>query len=112
MTALPLALPDRLLHVPYTAHVSSAYDICLTLEAKLKESLQAAVEASLAKVIGTHLVYIRILGYLIHYVPTDQGLKTVVEEIISCREDSALLAVGKMYYDHYIRACTLESLLI
>jgi len=37
-------------------------------------------------------------------VPTDRGLKTVVEEIGSSQDDSALLAVGKMYFDHYIRA--------
>ncbi|KJA16259.1 hypothetical protein HYPSUDRAFT_147992, partial [Hypholoma sublateritium FD-334 SS-4] len=46
----------------------------------------------------------RILGYLIHYVPTERGLKMVVEEICSCDDDSALLVVGKMCYDHYIRA--------
>ncbi|KAF8968556.1 hypothetical protein BDZ97DRAFT_1799021 [Flammula alnicola] len=50
------------------------------------------------------MIYIRILGYLIHYVPTGRGLKTVVEEISSCADDSALLTVGQMYYDHYIRA--------
>ena len=41
-------------------------------------------------------------GYLIHYVPTDQGLKKVVEEISSCADDddnsAAHLDVGKMYY--------------
>ncbi len=55
--------------------------------------------------IGDDLVYIRILGYLIHLVPGDRGLKTVVEEIGSCNGEPALLDLGKMYYDHYIRAC-------
>jgi hypothetical protein len=32
-------------------------------------------------------------------------LKNIIEEISSCTDDSALLDVGKMYYDHYIRAC-------
>jgi hypothetical protein len=44
-------------------------------------------------------------------VPTDRGLKAV-EEISSCKDDSALVAVGKMYHDHYIRACTFPSLRI
>ncbi|KAF8965403.1 hypothetical protein BDZ97DRAFT_1998394, partial [Flammula alnicola] len=45
-------------------------------------------------------------GSLAFLYTTDPGLKTVVEEISSCTIDSALLAVGQIYYDHYIRACT------
>ncbi|KAF8147267.1 hypothetical protein B0H34DRAFT_785840 [Crassisporium funariophilum] len=53
--------------------------------------------------VGNDLVYIRILGYLIHFVPTDLGLRVVVTEIVSAGTDCALLDVGKMYYDHYLR---------
>jgi hypothetical protein len=42
-----------------------------------------------------------------HYVPTDQGLKNIVEEINSCVDDAAFFDVGKLYYDHYIWACAL-----
>ena len=50
--------------------------------------------------VGQNMIYIGILGYLIHFVPTAQGLKTVVYEIGSCNEESvSLLAVGKMYYE-------------
>jgi len=94
MTSLPSEVPKRLRNV---AHVVSAYNICLRLE----KSLQAIDQG---EDVGQNMINIRILGYLIHFVPTDQGLRTVVQEISSCKDDSALLAVGKMYYDHYIRA--------
>ncbi|KXN84498.1 hypothetical protein AN958_12410 [Leucoagaricus sp. SymC.cos] len=94
MTSLPREVPQRLQHL---AHPVSAYDICLRLE----ESLELAVDND---DVGNNLVYIRILGYLIHYVPTDLGLRKIVEEISSCVDDSAILAVGQLYYDHYIRA--------
>jgi hypothetical protein len=58
------------------------------------------------------MVCIRILGYLLHHLPTNEGLKTVVHEIVSSTDDSALLRVGKMYYNHYIRACMFTNLLI
>ena len=103
MTSLPSQLPPRLQDNP---HVVSAYNICL----KLERSLQEATDGRQG--IETNVVYIRILGYLIHHVPTDRGLRTVVHEIVSCSDDSALLEVGKMYYNHYIRACTFASLLI
>ncbi|KXN80817.1 hypothetical protein AN958_07253 [Leucoagaricus sp. SymC.cos] len=95
MTSLPRDVPLRLRHL---AHVVSAYDICLRLE----KSLQLAIDNG--DDIGNNPVYVRILGYLIHYVPTDLGLRKIVEEISSCVDDSAILAVGQMYYDHYIRA--------
>ncbi|KXN80608.1 hypothetical protein AN958_09646 [Leucoagaricus sp. SymC.cos] len=95
MTSLPPKVPHRLRDV---AHVVSAYGICLRLE----KSLQLA--ANKGDNVGNNLIFIRILGYLIHYVPTDRGLKTVIQEIVSCVDESALLLVGKMYYDHYIRA--------
>ncbi|KJA27278.1 hypothetical protein HYPSUDRAFT_157352 [Hypholoma sublateritium FD-334 SS-4] len=53
--------------------------------------------------IENNLVYVRILGCLLHHIQ-DLGLHTVVYEIVSCKDDVALLSVGQMYYDHYIRA--------
>ena len=97
MTSLPPKVPQRLQD---NAHVVSAYNICLRLE-------QSVVSGDN---VGNDIIYIRILGYLIHYV-SDQGLKTVVVEIISAKTDRALLDVGRMYYDHYIRACTFPRLL-
>ena len=101
MTSLPHRVPNRLRDI---ADVVSVYGICLRLE----KSLQLAIDKG--DYVGNTQIYIRILGYLIHYVPTNQGLKNIVEEINSCADDSALLDVGKMYYDHYIRACTFMPL--
>jgi len=97
MTSLPLKVPKRFRDI---ADVVNAYDVCLRLE----KSLKLAVDKG--DYVGNAQIYIRILGYLIHYVPTDQGLKNIIEEINSCADDSALFDAGKMYYDHYIRACT------
>ncbi|KAF8059914.1 hypothetical protein FPV67DRAFT_1708679 [Lyophyllum atratum] len=95
MTSLPRQVPQRLQHL---ANVVSAYDICLRLE----ESLERAVNNG--DDVGNNQVYVRILGYLMHYAPTDPGWKRVVEEINSCVDDSSVLAVGQMYYDDYISA--------
>ena len=100
MTSLPPKVPQRLQDI---AQVVSAYDICLRLE----RSLQLAVVNG--DNVGNDIIYIRILGYLIHYLPTDQGLKTVVFEVVSAMTDRALLDVGKLYYDHYIRACRFQG---
>ena len=98
MTSLPSQVPPRLRDI---AHVVSAYNICLRLE----KSLQDAANKGEDREVGKKLIYIRIMGYLIHHVPTDRGLKTVVLEISSSENDSDLLQIGKMYFDHYIRAC-------
>lgn len=103
MTSLPPNVPVRLANVP---RFVGAYNVCL----KLEKSLQS--NADKGGHIGNDLVYIRILGYLLHLVPGEQGLKTVAEEINSCSGDSALLAVGQMYYDHYIKACQSSNLLV
>lgn len=77
MTSLPPEVPSRLRHL---AHVVSAYNICLTLE----KSLQNAID--MGEDVGQDIINIRILGYLVHFVPTDRGLKTVVQEISSCED--------------------------
>ena len=94
MTSLPLRVPERLRDI---ADVVGVYNICLALE----KSLQLAIDKG--NDVGNSQIYIRILGYLIHYAPTDQGLWGNVKEIISCVDDSTILGVGKMYYDYYIR---------
>ena len=101
MTSLPREVPPRLQHI---AHVVSAYNICLRGEEAL---LRARSEG---RDTGRNLIYIRILGFLIHHPPTDQGLRTVVYEISSCTSNAAILEVGEMYYNHLIRACTFAQL--
>ena len=85
-----LQLPPRLQSKP---HVVSAYNICLKLEKFLQEAADGGQD------VWRNIVYIRILGYLIHHVPTDRELRTILQEIVSCKDDTALLGVGRMYYD-------------
>ena len=89
MTSLPPEVPTRVRDI---AEISSAYGTCL----RLKKSFHLAVDKGSDA--GNNLIYIRILGHLIHYVPTDQGLKNIVEEISSCTDNSGFLGYGKMYY--------------
>ncbi|KDR83077.1 hypothetical protein GALMADRAFT_221057 [Galerina marginata CBS 339.88] len=95
MTSLPANVPERLQSNP---HAVSAYNICLEREV----SLQLAVDNG--DNIGKDLIYIRILGYLIIYVPTPTALHTIVVEVVSARENRAIFDLGQMYYDHYLRA--------
>jgi len=108
-TPLPTEVPFRVQNV---AHVKSAYNICRRLESSLmiiydKLDFKKTAER---EVVRMQLVYIRILGYMIHYTPTDRGMKAVVEEISSSMTDDALLACGRHYYDHYIWACKLMNI--
>jgi len=103
MTSLLPEVPLRLQHI---SHAVDAYNVCLRLE----KSLQQAIDRG--EVVGKNLIYIRILGYLVHYAPNDQALNTVLTEIVSCPKDSDLLDVGRVYFDHYIRACMFPSILI
>ncbi|KIM35289.1 hypothetical protein M413DRAFT_32596 [Hebeloma cylindrosporum] len=100
MTLLPLEVPERLRDI---AKVVNTYSTCLGIE----KSLQLAIDGG--DDVGNKHIYIRILGYTIHYVPTEKGLNTVVDEISSCVDDSAILEVGKLYYNHYIRAFRLRA---
>ena len=101
MTSLLPEVPPRLQHI---GHAVDAYNVCLRLE----KSLQQAIDRG--EVVGKNLIYIRILGYLVQYAPNDQALNTVLTEIISCSKDSDLFDVGRMYFDHYIRACMFPSI--
>ncbi|KIM35839.1 hypothetical protein M413DRAFT_32196 [Hebeloma cylindrosporum] len=94
MTALPIEVPRRL---QGTSDVINAYNICLRIE----NTLQVAVDKG--EGVGKNVIYIRILGYLLHHAPSDQGVQHVVNEIVSAEGDFALLEVGKNYFNHYIR---------
>lgn len=104
MTPLPPKLPERLQNDAHVRAVN-AYDICL----RVQGSLQQAVDNG--KNVGNDIIYIRILGYLLHFVPTNVGLKVVVTEIFVAKSDRDLLNLGKMYFDHYIRACAFLNLI-
>ncbi|KAF9555090.1 hypothetical protein CPC08DRAFT_592999, partial [Agrocybe pediades] len=49
------------------------------------------------------LVYIRILGYLLHFIPSRTGLDCLAREIEECKSDDDLLQLGQMYCDQFLR---------
>ncbi|KAF9555074.1 hypothetical protein CPC08DRAFT_781926, partial [Agrocybe pediades] len=49
------------------------------------------------------LVYIRILGYLLHFIPSRTGLDSLARQIKECSSDNDLLQLGQTYYDQYLR---------
>ncbi|KAF5354223.1 hypothetical protein D9756_007008 [Leucocoprinus leucothites] len=97
MSPLPKELPLSYRHV---SQFVSAYDTCLRVENDLTRRAEKNGQDVMKQ-----LIYIRILGFLLHHSPSQQGLKTVEVEINSCAgEDARLLQLGKNYFDHYIRA--------
>ncbi|KAF9486011.1 hypothetical protein BDN70DRAFT_889725 [Pholiota conissans] len=96
MTTLPREVP---LEVRNHIDISSAYTTCLNIE----ETLQQITD-DISKI---DLIYIRVLGYLMHYLPTDrgtQGIEVVSREINSAPNNAAILKIGKMYLEDFIMA--------
>jgi hypothetical protein len=58
---------------------------------------------------GKRLIYARILGYLILEGPSDHARVAVALEVNACNDDEKLLAIGQLYFNHYIRACKLQN---
>jgi hypothetical protein len=56
------------------------------------------------------LIYARILGYLMLEGPSDEAPVAIPREVLSGADEDVLATNGKMYYDHYIRACKLVLL--
>ncbi|KAF9550037.1 hypothetical protein CPC08DRAFT_699393 [Agrocybe pediades] len=101
MAPLPPTLPET--NEAYT----SAYETCLRVERALQNQLDnASAKKRTNETTETdlHLVYVRVLGYLLHYIPTRTGLDNLSGEIGTCTSDEALFKLGQMYYDHYLRA--------
>lgn len=93
MTALPAELPRRLSTSPA---IRGAYAIVCRFE----RSAQTHPDPK-------RLIYARILGYLMLEGPSDEARVAIAQEILSCTDEDVLATNGKMYYDHYIRACKL-----
>jgi hypothetical protein len=91
MTALPTELLSRLSASPT---IRSAYPIIFRFEQSAKTHPDPK-----------RLIYARILGYLMLEGPSDEARVATAREVLSCVDEDALAANGKMYYDHYIRAC-------
>ena len=82
--------------------ILDAYPQILSLE----RNEQAAYSHDPSACGGKRLINTRILGYLILEGPSNQARTAVAQEVNSCNGDEEkLLAIGQLYFDHYIRAC-------
>ena len=91
-------LPPRFHNSP---SVSCAYTQILNLERN---------EHSRDRSDRKRLMYARILGYLILEGPSDDARVAVALEVSACNgEEEEMLAIGRLYFDHYIRACKLQN---
>ena len=104
-TPLP-ELPPRLHNFP---SILSAYPQILNLERREQAAYNSDPSTDRAK----RLIYSRILGYLILEGPSDKARVAVALEVNACNgEEEKLLAIGQFYFDHYIRACKLQIILL
>ena len=85
-----------------------AYNIFLELERSLQNDIDDSEGKNLK--IERNMIYCRILGYFFLFLPTHHGIEDVCNAVISCADDSALLDLGKTYFDHYIRACMFRDI--
>jgi hypothetical protein len=96
-TPLP-QLPARLHNFP---SILVAYPQILTLESNEQNAHSRHATDRCRR-----LMYARILGYLILQGPSDAARVVVSLEVNACNgEEEKFLAIGRFYFDHYIRAC-------
>ncbi|KIJ55227.1 hypothetical protein M422DRAFT_23837 [Sphaerobolus stellatus SS14] len=76
--------------------------MCLHLESIIQTGIDDMHDVKQSR---RSMIYCRILGYLLIHAPSDEAHKTVELEIVSCEEKKdALLELGELYYEHFIRA--------
>ncbi|EKM51239.1 uncharacterized protein PHACADRAFT_263274 [Phanerochaete carnosa HHB-10118-sp] len=56
------------------------------------------------------LTYIRLLGNLLTYAPSNAGKAHIAQSVSSCKSDEELFDLGQFYQQHFIRACELCTL--
>ncbi|KAF4609700.1 hypothetical protein D9613_012064 [Agrocybe pediades] len=99
MTSLPSNLPKANQAIP---EYDSVYKTCLRVERALSKLLAEKNHEQKTQ-LTTDLIYIRILGYLLHFIPSHTGLDSLARQIKECSGDNDLLQLGQMYYDKYLR---------
>ena len=98
-------LPELPLSLHNSATIFGAYPQILDLE----RNEQAAYRRDPSDDRKKRLIYTRILGYLIIAGPSAKASVAVALEVNACSgEEEKLLAIGRLYFDHYIRACKLQ----
>ena len=97
-------LPKLPAHFQNSPSIFGAYPQILILE----KNEQAAYDRNPSD--RKRLIYARILGYLILEGPSDCARVAVALEVNACNgEEEKMLAIGRLYFDHYIRACKLRN---
>lgn len=98
MTATALPNIQECGHQFQHPNVLSAYRVCLGLE----EAAQNTGD-------DQKVMYARILGYLLLFIPSDMALVEVVKVIHSCEQEGDqygnLFKLGESFFNHFIRHC-------
>lgn len=104
--AIPLPdLPPRLQNSKY---ILGAYPQILEYE----RVLQTAYNREPSAERRLKLMYISIIGYLILEGYSDAARVAVALEVLSCNgeeKEEKFLNIGKLYFEHFIRACKLQK---
>ncbi|KAF4609697.1 hypothetical protein D9613_012063 [Agrocybe pediades] len=105
MTSLPSNLPEASQAIP---EYDPVYKTCLRVERALSKLLAEKNHEQKTQ-LTTELIYIRILGYLLHFIPSRTGLDSLARQIKECSSDNDLLQLGQMYYDQYLRPFVFDN---
>jgi hypothetical protein len=96
--------------LPHRFHSSPSIFGAYTQILKFERKEQAAYSRDPSADRGKRLIYYRILGYLI-LGPSDDARVAVALEVNACNgKEEKILAIGRLYFDHCIRACKLQKL--
>lgn len=92
--------------------VVRAYRLCLDVERVLLDKLQRTdiliVRDRMR--LEMDLMHLRIMGYLLHYAPSEQAIATLARDIVSCDPREDIIALGEFYDNYFLRSCESEFL--
>jgi len=87
--------------------VAAAYDFCLEVEKELMGQQSSIITATDTKALEKKLVNIRILGYLLMYVPTNAAREHIAKTILTDKDGGfdTLINRGAFYDQLLLRTC-------
>ncbi|TFY74375.1 hypothetical protein EWM64_g9637 [Hericium alpestre] len=85
--------------------VVSALNTCRNVEANLMRQCSSENSKVVNADLERHLVYVRILGYLLVYGPSITAETWVAKCIHSCKDDDELLDLGPFFDQHLLASC-------
>jgi hypothetical protein len=97
--AMPTPLPSN----PFSSDLSGqpyvAYQKCIALESRAP---------TLPKSSPPGVVVARLLGYLL--VHSENGRQTLARDIADASDDAALIDLGRLYVNHFVKVCTYSAI--